>query len=183
MGAWFSKLDAVVKIANCYNRTGETNDDCMITRSHSHLWPQALSSDQSNEITNEPTWASFAGWLVESVRSSVIPKELGVELLLLRFESSQLRWSGLVLVRMPPESLPGAVFWASPKGRRPRGTPRTQWRDYIPQLACANASINALTVIYLLITNNGTSTVNGFDCPEEMYATYRPEPERKTKVM
>ena len=39
------------------------------------------------------------------------------------------------LVRMPPERLPGEVFRARPTGRRPRGRPRTRWRDYVSRLA------------------------------------------------
>uniref|UniRef100_A0A3B5LM10 Myeloid leukemia factor 1 n=1 Tax=Xiphophorus couchianus TaxID=32473 RepID=A0A3B5LM10_9TELE len=33
--------------------------------------------------------------------------------------------------RMPPGRLPGEVFRARPTGRRPRGRPRTRWRDYV----------------------------------------------------
>jgi len=32
---------------------------------------------------------------------------------------------------MPPGRLPGEVFRARPTGRRPRGRPRTRWRDYV----------------------------------------------------
>ncbi|KAL7865252.1 hypothetical protein SRHO_G00104990 [Serrasalmus rhombeus] len=49
-------------------------------------------------------------------------------------ERSQLRWFGH-LVRMPPGRLSREVLQASPPGRRPRGRPRTCWRDYIAQLA------------------------------------------------
>ena len=38
-------------------------------------------------------------------------------------------------MRMPPERLPREVFLARPTGRRPRGRPRTRWRDYICFLA------------------------------------------------
>ncbi|KAK0147747.1 hypothetical protein N1851_012535 [Merluccius polli] len=58
--------------------------------------------------------------LRDRVRSSVIREELGVDPLLLRIERSQMRWLGH-LDRMPP--------WAGPTGRRPRGRPRTRWRD------------------------------------------------------
>ncbi|KAK3528564.1 hypothetical protein QTP70_002809 [Hemibagrus guttatus] len=37
--------------------------------------------------------------------------------------------------RMPPGRLPGEVFRACPIGKRPRGRPRTCWRDYVSQLA------------------------------------------------
>ncbi|KAJ8012365.1 hypothetical protein DPEC_G00041950 [Dallia pectoralis] len=72
--------------------------------------------------------------LRDRVRSSVIREELGVEPLLLCIERSQLRWFGH-LVRMPPGRLPKEVFQARPAGRRPRGRPRTRWRDYISTLA------------------------------------------------
>jgi len=36
---------------------------------------------------------------------------------------------------MPPGRLPGEVFRARPTGRRPRGRPRTRWRDYVSGLA------------------------------------------------
>ena len=72
--------------------------------------------------------------LRDRVRSSVIRQGLGVEPLLLRIERSQLRWLGH-LTRMPPGRLPGEVFRACPTGRRPRGRPRTRWRDYVSLLA------------------------------------------------
>ena len=72
--------------------------------------------------------------LRDRVRSSVIRERLGVEPLLLCVERSQLRWFGH-LVRMPPGRLPREVFQACPAGRRPRGRPRTRWRDYISALA------------------------------------------------
>ncbi|KAI3363774.1 hypothetical protein L3Q82_001205 [Scortum barcoo] len=77
------------------------------------------------------------GWalsLRDRVRSSVTWEELGVEPLLLRIKRSQLRWLGY-LFRMPPGRLPREVFQACPTGRRPRGRPRTRWRDYVCWLA------------------------------------------------
>ncbi|TKS65499.1 putative uncharacterized transposon-derived protein [Collichthys lucidus] len=72
--------------------------------------------------------------LRDRVRSSAIREELRVELLLLRMERNQLRWLRH-LVRMPPGSLLGEMYWARPSGRQPRGRPRTRWRDYVSQLA------------------------------------------------
>ena len=72
--------------------------------------------------------------LRDRVRSSDIREGLGVEPLVLQIERSQLRWFGH-LVRMPPDRLPKEVFQARPAGRRPRGRPRTRWRDYISTLA------------------------------------------------
>nr|XP_049572422.1 uncharacterized protein LOC125965716 [Syngnathus scovelli] len=72
--------------------------------------------------------------LRDRVGSSVIRERLGVESLLLHVERSQIRRLGH-LIRMPPGRLPGEVFRACPTGRRPRGRPRTHWRDYVSQLA------------------------------------------------
>ena len=72
-------------------------------------------------------------FLRDRVRSSAICEGLGVEPLLLCVEKSQLRWFGH-LMRMPPGRLPREVFLARPTGRRPRGRPRTRWRDYISSL-------------------------------------------------
>ncbi|KAI3366490.1 hypothetical protein L3Q82_000624 [Scortum barcoo] len=72
--------------------------------------------------------------LRDRVRSSVTREELGVEPLLLRIERSQLRWLGH-LFGMPPGRLPREVFQACPTGRRPRGRPRTRWRNYVSRLA------------------------------------------------
>ncbi|KAK3508331.1 hypothetical protein QTP70_021477, partial [Hemibagrus guttatus] len=72
--------------------------------------------------------------LRDRVRSSVTREELGVEPLLLHIERGQLRWLGH-LFWMPPGRLPGEVFRACPNGKRPRGRPRTRWRDYVSRLA------------------------------------------------
>ncbi|KAK3524784.1 hypothetical protein QTP86_005457 [Hemibagrus guttatus] len=72
--------------------------------------------------------------LRDRVRSSVTREELGVEPLLLHIERGQLRWLWH-LFRMPPGRLPGEVFRACPTGKRPRGRPRTRWRDYVSRLA------------------------------------------------
>ncbi|KAK3539668.1 hypothetical protein QTP70_011124 [Hemibagrus guttatus] len=72
--------------------------------------------------------------LRDRVRSSVTREELRVEPLLLHIERGQLRWLGH-LFRMPPGHLPGEVFRACPTGKRPRGRPRTRWRDYVFRLA------------------------------------------------
>ncbi|KAK3558055.1 hypothetical protein QTP86_006473 [Hemibagrus guttatus] len=72
--------------------------------------------------------------LRDRVRSSVTREELGVEPLLLHIERGQLMWLWH-LFRMPPGRLPGEVFRACPTGKRPRGRPRTRWRDYVFRLA------------------------------------------------
>ncbi|TWW62327.1 R2DM Retrovirus-related Pol polyprotein from type II retrotransposable element [Takifugu flavidus] len=72
--------------------------------------------------------------LRDRVRSSDIREGLGVEPLLLHIERSQLGSLGH-LARMPSGCLPLEVFLTCPTGRRPRGWPRTRWRDYISRLA------------------------------------------------
>ncbi|KAK3554945.1 hypothetical protein QTP86_001875 [Hemibagrus guttatus] len=72
--------------------------------------------------------------LRDRVRSSVTREKLGVEPLLLHIERGQLRWLGH-LFRMPPGRLPEEVFRACLTGKRPRGRPRTRWRDYVSWLA------------------------------------------------
>jgi len=71
--------------------------------------------------------------LRDRMRSSAIWGELGVESLLLHIERNQLRWVGH-LVSLPPGRLPLEVFWTRPTGRRPRGRPRTCWKNYISLL-------------------------------------------------
>ncbi|KAK3546902.1 hypothetical protein QTP86_003774 [Hemibagrus guttatus] len=72
--------------------------------------------------------------LRDRVRSFVTQEELRVEPLLLHIERGQLRWLGH-LFRMPLGHLPGEVFRACPTRKRPRGRPRTGWRDYVSRLA------------------------------------------------
>ncbi|TWW77410.1 Cytoplasmic dynein 2 heavy chain 1 [Takifugu flavidus] len=72
--------------------------------------------------------------LKDRMRSSDIREELGVKPLLLHIKRSQLGWLGH-LARMPSGRLPLEVFQTCPTGRRPRGRPRTRWRDYISHLA------------------------------------------------
>ncbi|KAK3561115.1 hypothetical protein QTP86_028310, partial [Hemibagrus guttatus] len=72
--------------------------------------------------------------LRDRVRSSVTREKLGVEPLLLHIKRGQLRWLRH-LFRMPLGCLPGEVLWACPTGKRPRGRPRTRWRDYVSRLA------------------------------------------------
>jgi len=99
-----------------------------------------LSTDHHQYPWQRPLWLwSFLRRvpglsLRDRVRSSDIRRELGVEPLLLRVERSQLRWFGH-LIRMPPGRLSLEVFQARPTGRRPRGRPKTRWRDFISRLA------------------------------------------------
>ncbi|KAK3507851.1 hypothetical protein QTP70_001422 [Hemibagrus guttatus] len=79
--------------------------------------------------------------LRDRVRSFVTREELGVEPLLLHIKRGQLRWLGH-LFRMPPGRLPGEVFRACPTGKRPRGRPRTCWRDYVSRLAWEHLGVS-----------------------------------------
>ncbi|KAK0135351.1 putative uncharacterized transposon-derived protein F52C9.6 [Merluccius polli] len=99
------------------------------------LWVMTERTRSRVQATEMSFLRRVAGlFLRDRVRSSVIREELGVDPLLLRVERSQMRWLGH-LVRMPPGRLPGEVFRARPTGRRPRGRPRTRWRDYVSRLA------------------------------------------------
>ncbi|KAK7922378.1 hypothetical protein WMY93_009280 [Mugilogobius chulae] len=125
------------------DETNETSQPVTIeTSSHPSL--QAVQRPSRKGPSRTPTsarrtvvkrtWNPREGLDRDRVRSSVTREELGVEPLLLHVERSQLRWLGH-LFRMPPGRLPGEVFRASPTGRRPRGRPRTRWRDYVSRLA------------------------------------------------
>jgi exonuclease III len=67
------------------------------------------------------------------VRSSAIREKLNVEPLLLQIERSQLRWLGHLL-RMPSERLVHRIWSACPVGTRPRGRPRSRWRDQVSRI-------------------------------------------------
>ena len=68
--------------------------------------------------------------LIDKVKSADIRKSLNIESLLLRLERSQLRWYGHV-TRMSQERTVKKLVCLTPIGRRPRGRPRTRWRDYV----------------------------------------------------
>ncbi len=51
-----------------------------------------------------------------------------------------MRWFGH-LVRKPPGRLPRGLFQARPARKRPRGRPRSRWRDYISALAWEHLGI------------------------------------------
>ena len=65
--------------------------------------------------------------LFNKVRSSEIRKSLNIEPLLLRIESSHLRWFGHVS-RMPHEKLPKQSLFAKANGKTP---PKTRWTNYV----------------------------------------------------
>ena len=73
------------------------------------------------------------------MRSSANREELRIEPLLC-LEGRRLRWFRHQ-VRMPTGRLPREVFKVRAVGRRPRGRPRTRWRDHISTLALERLGI------------------------------------------
>jgi len=69
----------------------------------------------------------------DRIPNSEIRTLFQIEPLLLFIERQQLRWLGHVL-RMPYDRLVRSVFEAVPTGKRPRGRPRTRWREYMAGL-------------------------------------------------
>ena len=80
--------------------------------------------------------------LLDKVKSADIREFLNIESLLLRLERSQLRWYGHV-TRMPQERTAKKLLCSTPIGRRPRGRPRTRWRDYVEDLSWSRLGIPA----------------------------------------
>ena len=80
--------------------------------------------------------------LLDKVKSADIRESLNIESLLLRLEKSQLRWYGHV-TRMPLERTAKKLLCSTPIGRRPRGRPRTRWRDYVEDLSWSRLGIPA----------------------------------------
>lgn len=89
--------------------------------SNPHLWPTAMRPERMsiidtsswNEFPQECVWVLWAAWEM-GVRSSDIGKETCS-----RAERSQLRWFGLIRIRLGP--LLWEVLQAHPTGRRHRG--------------------------------------------------------------
>ena len=79
--------------------------------------------------------------LLDKVKSADIRESLNIEALLLRLERSQLRWYGHV-TRMSQERTK-KLLCSTPIGRRPRGRPRTRWRDYVEDLSWSRLGIPA----------------------------------------
>ena len=80
--------------------------------------------------------------LLDKVKSANIRESLNIELLLLRLERSQLRWCGHV-TRISLESTAKKLLYSTLIGRRPRGRPRTRWRDYVEDLSWSRLGIPA----------------------------------------
>ena len=80
--------------------------------------------------------------LLHKVKSADIRESLNIESLLLRLERSQLRWYGHV-TRMSQKRTVKKLLCSTPIGRRPRGRPRTRWRDYVEDLSWSRLGILA----------------------------------------
>ena len=80
--------------------------------------------------------------LLDKIKSADIRESLNIEALLLRLERSQLRWYGHV-TRMSQERTATKLLCSTPIGRRPRGRPRTRWRDYVEDLSWSRLGILA----------------------------------------
>ena len=80
--------------------------------------------------------------LLDKVKSADIRESPHIESLLLRLESSQLRWCGRV-TRMSQEKTAKKLLCLSQIGRRSRGCPRTRWRDYVEDLSWSRLGIPA----------------------------------------
>ena len=78
--------------------------------------------------------------LLDKVRSSDIRKSLNIDPLQLRLERSQLRWYGHV-TRMSEERTAQRLLNAFMVGKRPRGRPRTRWRDNVEDLAWSRLGV------------------------------------------
>ena len=78
--------------------------------------------------------------LLDKVESANIRESLNIESLLLRLERSQLRWYGHV-TRMSQERTAKKLLCSTPIGRRPRGRPRTRWRDYVEDFSWSRLGI------------------------------------------
>ena len=80
--------------------------------------------------------------LLDKVKGADIRESLNIESLLLRLDRSQLRWYGHV-TRMFQKRIAKKLLCSTPIGRRPRGRPRTRWRDYVENLSWSRLSIPA----------------------------------------
>ena len=80
--------------------------------------------------------------LLDKVKSAYTRESLNIEALLLRLERSQLRWYGHV-TRMSQKRTAKKLLCSTPIGRRPRGRPRTRWRDYVEDLSWSRPGIPA----------------------------------------
>lgn len=77
-------------------------------------------------------WVCSVGWLGSALKIEywvwISGGSLELSNAFFCIKRGQLRWFGH-LIRMPPGRLSPEVLQACPTGRRPRGKPKTRWRD------------------------------------------------------
>ena len=98
------------------------------------------SRDQAAEMGFLRRISCLTLW--DKVKSADIRESLNIEALLLRLQRSQVRWYGHV-TRMSQERTAKKLLCATSIGRRPRGRPRTRWRDYVEDLSWSRLGISA----------------------------------------
>jgi len=79
---------------------------------------------------------SYHGWISKNRLGFILPRSYNINCIML---VCSIRFGHLI--RISPGRLPLEVFQARPTGRRPRGRPRTRWRDYISRLVCERLEI------------------------------------------
>ena len=80
--------------------------------------------------------------LLDKVNNADIHESLNIELLILRLDKLQLHWYGHV-TRMYRETTAKKLLSSTLIVRRPRGRPRTRWRDYVEDLSWSRLGIPA----------------------------------------
>ena len=86
--------------------------------------------------------------LLDKIKSADIRESLYIDALLLRLERSKLRWYGHV-TRMSQERKAKKLLCLTPIARRPRGRPRTRWRDCVEDLSWSRLGIPAEHLSYV----------------------------------
>ena len=66
----------------------------------------------------------------DNIRNTFIIEELKIEEIKRDIEKIRLQWYGHVM-RIPEERIPKSMLQTKPKGKRPRGSPRTRWLNKI----------------------------------------------------
>ena len=103
--------------------------------------------------------------LLDKVKSADIRESRNIEALLLRLERSQLRWYGHV-TRMSQERTAKKLLCSTPIGRRPRGRPRTRWRDYVEDLSWSRLGIPA-ELLSFVAEDRDAWRLNSSCCPRD----------------
>ena len=113
--------------------------------------------------------------LLDKVKSADIRESLNIEALLFRLERTQLRWYGRV-TRMSQERTAKKLLCSTPIGRRPRGRPRTRWRDFVEDLSWSCFGIPAEHLSFV------TEDRNAWRIQLELLPTRPPKDKRVQKI-